>query len=92
MSDYDALAAEYYDHSRHPTSANFGEASLLAAQQLLQKSSLPRGAICDVGSGRSIVPQLFPLVQTQSSDWNLILVDGSRRMLHTNGDFGIEGA
>ena len=76
---YGPLAGEYYDAQRHPTCANFRAGSTLLLRRMLARVTVDRAAVCEVGAGRSIVPDLVP-------DWaerlcELVLVDASPEML-----------
>jgi SAM-dependent methyltransferase len=76
---YGPLAEEYYDPQRHPTCANFRTASALLLGRMLASLRLETAVVCEVGAGRSIVPDLVP-------DWaerlcELVLVDASPEML-----------
>ena len=76
---YAPLAEEYYDPQRHPTCANFRTASTLLLRRMLARLTVNGAAVCEVGAGRSIVPDLVP-------DWGerlreLVLVDASPEML-----------
>jgi len=75
---YEDLAAEYYDAVRHPTCANFREASSYVLGPWLATRVPPRATIYDVGAGRSLVAELA------GSDRDLdglVLVDSSPTML-----------
>lgn len=80
MGSYEDVAAEYYDSHRHPTSANFREASdlILLAWTV---SRLPRaGLLCDVGAGDSALASLLSL-QGRSLR-RLRIIDASKKMLN----------
>ena len=76
---YGPLADEYYDPQLHPTCANFRAGSTLLLRRMLARVTVDRVAVCEVGAGRSIIPDLVP-------DWaerlrELVLVDASPEML-----------
>jgi ubiquinone/menaquinone biosynthesis C-methylase UbiE len=76
---YDDLANEYYDDSRHPTSANFRTASDLILQAWLSHGLPEGGLFCDVGAGDSALAAY--LAQTGHSLRPLRITDKSPRML-----------
>ncbi len=79
IGKYEELADEYYNASRHPTCANFYNASLLAAEQWVS-GYLPHVEIaCEVGCGRSALAEL--LVGNPSIAERLVLLDSSPSML-----------
>jgi len=55
---YDDLALEYYDSERHPTAANFREASALVLERWLDLALGP-GLVVEVGAGDSLVAELM---------------------------------
>lgn len=77
VSSYDELAAEYYDSARHPTCANFRQAS----QTLLQRLTpdLPAERSCEVGAGDSLLAAL--LASRQRCVSGLLLTDACAGML-----------
>lgn len=54
---YNDLASEYYDSDRHPTSANFREASQRLFEPWLRELVHPHFRILEVGAGRSLVSE-----------------------------------
>ena len=52
---YTDLASEYYDATRHPTCANFREASYRLLAQWLPRFARPDSRVLEVGAGASIV-------------------------------------
>jgi SAM-dependent methyltransferase len=96
LGTYEELAEEYYDASRHPTCANFRQASAV----LLRKwsSNLPSelGSSCEIGPGRSLLAEFRTL--GKFSTRALLLVDSSPSMLEHSrfysgyGQRGIIGA
>ena len=79
IGDYTALASEYYDSARHPTSANFHSRVGSVIMNEWLKSSTEPGLIIDVGAGDSLVATL--LHAWKRSLTNLLLVDSSTAML-----------
>ena len=76
---YTDLSGEYYDAKKHPTCANFREASLVLSDHWLAALALPSSSVLEVGAGASIV-----------ADWisggdrmvaSLVATDISREML-----------
>jgi SAM-dependent methyltransferase len=79
LGSYADLAAEYYDLKRHPTCANFREASAVFLAEELSTFSPREGLVAEIGAGRSLVAELVPpavLGQRQ-----LALIDISCEML-----------
>lgn len=76
---YQDIACEYYDAVRHPTCANFREASAILIRRWLQK--LPREAcwFCEVGAGKSLLAELLTAEGSPPAD--LIITDSSPAML-----------
>jgi ubiquinone/menaquinone biosynthesis C-methylase UbiE len=75
---YESVAAEYYDHRRHPTCANFRQAS----KALLQRSvdfQKRVGRAADIGCGDSVLAELCFEAAAPLDD--LLLVDSSPTML-----------
>jgi SAM-dependent methyltransferase len=56
-SSYEDVAAEYYDSERHPTCANFREASRLLLRAWLVGKRNTR--LCEIGAGKSVVAEIF---------------------------------
>lgn len=74
---YDAVGAEYYDDLRHPTCADFREASLILLRRIFHEDH-PTGRIADIGCGRSQVAEV--------ARGSLVLVDESSEMISLNGE------
>lgn len=88
-ASYEDLAAEYYDPVRHPTCANFRQASRLLLEKWLPKY-LPGGsAVCEVGPGRSLVAELAD--QTGKAFCTMTLLDSSSAMLAYSKEFEKNG-
>lgn len=56
---YDNIASEYYDRTRHPTCANFREASACILKEWLQRYGVDHVQICEVGAGNSLLAELL---------------------------------
>src|SRR5271169_4259006 len=76
---YANLASEYYDSVRHPTCANFREASLLLMRPWVRKFVTGGVDIVETGAGASIVLEL--LAGKTREVGRLVLTDASREML-----------
>lgn len=76
---YADVADEYYDSARHPTCANFREASSLFVQPRLLELLHPDAKICEVGTGKSLVEEICRHNNLDSE--HLVLTDISPRML-----------
>lgn len=72
---YENLAHEYYDAARHPTSANFREASRILLRGWLHQHSAEDLSVCEVGAGKSLLAEMDVQVGV------LTLVDSSPSML-----------
>lgn len=77
-SSYAQVAAEYYDAARHPTCANFREASALYIRSVLQ-SVASDGTIVEAGAGRSLAAEI--LIEQYKSIDKLVMLDSSIEML-----------
>lgn len=57
---YSAVAAEYYDAQRHPTCANFRQATKIALKKLLPTSTIDwsKLQVLEVGAGDSLVAEI----------------------------------
>lgn len=75
---YEDLAAEYYDPKRHPTSANFREASAQVLSDWLESIDFDSSRICEVGAGKSLCAELLTGRIVLDS---LVLLDSSPSML-----------
>jgi SAM-dependent methyltransferase len=76
---YEDIASEYYDRIRHPTCANFREASAGILKTWLQKHAVERGQVCEVGAGNSLLAEL--LVDAGENPHGVIISDPSPSML-----------
>jgi ubiquinone/menaquinone biosynthesis C-methylase UbiE len=79
IASYEMVAREYYDSERHPTCANFREASRIIFRQWL-RSVRDKSQICEVGAGKSLVAEV--LAENRRNWGSLTLVDESASMLH----------
>ncbi len=87
---YEDFAREYYDPLRHPTSANFREASCALLAQSLKECPGEHDWICEVGAGKSMVAELL-------SGWGcsldrLLVSDVAPSMLNYSARWDTEGA
>jgi SAM-dependent methyltransferase len=88
-ASYELVANEYYDSNRHPTCANFREASRI----LLRKWLLPLASswrVCEIGAGKSITAEIFS-EEKRPLD-GVTLVDESPSMLAYSKQWIREGA
>lgn len=76
---YADLASEYYDPRRHPTCANFREASQLLLTPWLCDLTNDRVDVLETGAGASIVCEW--LVDTRRRIGRLVVTDVSKEML-----------
>lgn len=86
---FDAVAAEYYDSSRHPTCWNFRIASRRLLRTWLRHYP-PGKAMCDVGCGDSLLAELLSKGQRRVDQ--LILLDASPAMLAYSQKYSKLGA
>jgi len=77
LSSYGRVASEYYDSRRHPTCANFRQASRLLLELLVPKTLAARS--CEVGAGRSLLAEL--LWRRHGSLDGLLITDAQPEML-----------
>jgi ubiquinone/menaquinone biosynthesis C-methylase UbiE len=88
-ASYEFVAREYYDAGRHPTCANFREASRI----LLSKWLLPLAGsrhVCEIGAGKSIAAEILSNKNRRLD--GLTLVDESPCMLSYSKRWIREGA
>lgn len=78
-SPYDDLAAEYYDRVRHPTCANFRDASGILLRSWLDVVNARTGWICEVGPGKSLWAEIMSPDAARLCQ--LVLIDSSPLML-----------
>jgi SAM-dependent methyltransferase len=77
--NYNVVAAEYYDSDRHPTCANFREASKTLLRQFIDAAGVSGGSWVEVGAGDSVLAEVF--VETGRPVSDLLLTDASSQML-----------
>jgi ubiquinone/menaquinone biosynthesis C-methylase UbiE len=78
LSPYEDVAPEYYDEARHPTCANFHEASALIIRNWITRLNKPEGRLLEVGAGKSLLAEFVDLVSPYAE---LIITDSSSSML-----------
>jgi ubiquinone/menaquinone biosynthesis C-methylase UbiE len=78
--NYSDLASEYYDSERHPTCANFREASQYLLVPWLKELVLPRSRVLETGAGSSIVAEW--LASDKRLLTSFVASDLSSEMLH----------
>jgi SAM-dependent methyltransferase len=76
---YEDIASEYYDAERHPTSANFREASAVVLRDVLPGLVDDEATVVEVGCGRSLVMEVLDGAGIAAA--RAILVDSSPTML-----------
>jgi SAM-dependent methyltransferase len=76
---YEDIALEYYDSIRHPTCANFREASAIMLRRWLQETPHETGWFCEVGAGKSLLAELLAAEGSSAAD--MIITDSSPSML-----------
>jgi SAM-dependent methyltransferase len=86
---YDRVAGEYYDVTRHPTSANFRQATILVMRKWLLALGGWDGWTAEIGSGKSILAEVLDPSQGLS---RLVLLDSSAKMLRYSLDSRKRGA
>ena len=87
---FSAVAREYYDHRRHPTTANLKDGSSRLALRWLPGAIEASHQICEVGAGRSLVGEW--LARTNQSLAGLTIVDASASMLAFSKEWQGRGA
>lgn len=87
LGSYEDLAGEYYDPKRHPTCANFREASRSLLIPWLQELAGHDTAILEVGAGDSIVSEW--LAGSKRTVRRFVAADLSWNMLRHSLDHGI---
>jgi SAM-dependent methyltransferase len=90
VSSYDPIAAEYYDPAKHPTCADFRDATAALLDEFLSPIAAAPLPCLEIGAGKSLLAEAF-----QARGWpiaGLTLTDASPAMLaHSNG-WAAEGA
>jgi ubiquinone/menaquinone biosynthesis C-methylase UbiE len=79
FGSYEELASEYYDAGRHPTCANFREASATIIRRWLSPELGKAGWICEVGAGKSLVAEILS-TNSNRLDY-LVITDASPSMI-----------
>lgn len=78
VQNYDRIAAEYYDPTRHPTCADFRDATRLLLERFLAQYA-PRPRSLELGAGKSLVAECFAAHHLPLS--TLTITDASAAML-----------
>lgn len=89
-NNYECIADEYYDASRHPTCFNFGELSERFIAPLLLRDAHPGGQILDLGAGRSVAAAVLWAAGAPLN--SLVILDSSPSMLAHSADWARRGA
>src|SRR2546422_8630346 len=87
---YDEVASEYYNQHRHPTCANFRDATAQVLEDWLAPRSQWNGWICEVGAGKSLLAHILSAAGRKLS--HLVILDASRRMLAYSSPWKQKGA
>src|SRR5438132_3045781 len=90
LESYEEIASEYYDRTRHPTCANFREASARILRVWLRRLSVERGQVCEVGAGDSLLAEL--LLEAGKEPRGVIISDPSPSMLEFSKKWVNRGA
>ena len=90
VGTYEDLASEYYDSVRHPTCANFRDASAHFLRDRLVFAYRETRKVCEVGPGKSLVAEL--LAERGVPVDGLILIDSSPSMLRYSEKWAHTGA
>jgi SAM-dependent methyltransferase len=89
MSDYQDIAAEYYDPLCHPTCRDLRDLSLLLLKPRLESIALSHGSLVEIGVGLSI---LAPTAAAHGLLGRVILLDRSQGMLDYSRQWITRGA
>lgn len=88
---YSELYSEYYDPVKHPTCADFRDASRKLLRDLIGQGSIqPEGSACEVGAGHSLVAEV--LTDLKKAIEGLLITDVSLEMLSYSNHFRDYGA
>lgn len=88
---YSELSSEYYDPVKHPTCADFRDASRKLLHALIDEGVIQiEGSVCEVGAGKSLVAEV--LLDLKSNIEGLLITDISFDMLSYSRAFGDHGA
>jgi SAM-dependent methyltransferase len=85
---YARIAFEYYDATRHPTSANLAAASQRLLHEWFARRRMGNAWICEIGPGRSLVADELRAADAR----RLLLVDASETMLEYSRPWVVQGA
>ena len=88
--NYGVVAREYYDSDRHPTCANFRDASKALIRHFIGSVDVRGDSWVEVGSGNSVLAEIF--VETGRSLTTLLLTDSSPEMLQYSNQWQALGA
>jgi SAM-dependent methyltransferase len=88
LATYGELASEYYDARRHPTCANFRQASQLLLSLLVPEPPVAR--YCEVGAGSSLLAEL--LWRRHCNLEGLLITDAQPEMLEHSRHWEPRGA
>lgn len=89
-ASYEQIAAEYYDPQRHPTCANFREASAIILRGWLRRFPAQPGLICEAGAGKSLVAELLAEL-SPSALTRLLITDAAPSMLGYSSEWESRG-
>jgi SAM-dependent methyltransferase len=82
LSDsYEVVASEYYDERRHPTCADFRDASASLLRKVFTTFRPPRRVLCETGCGYSLLCELFLNGYPHAGLARIDLIDHSPTML-----------
>jgi SAM-dependent methyltransferase len=81
LHDYERIAPEYYDATRHPTCADFRDASALLLRRALEAVRPNQGCYCEVGCGNSLLCELLDTDRGRDMIKGIKLLDSSESML-----------
>jgi ubiquinone/menaquinone biosynthesis C-methylase UbiE len=85
-ASYQAVAPEYYDLDRHPTCANFRDASVQGLRPWLRRYCTSDARILEVGAGKSVLLEYLNETGVRLS--RLLVTDASPAMLNYSRDLG----
>src|SRR2546429_557442 len=88
LGSYEELASEYYDPLRHPTCANFREASALILKKWVMAH--PGQFRWEVGAGDSVLAEL--LSESAPGTKGVVIADASLSMLKYSSRWTTQGA
>lgn len=87
--DYSFIAHEYYDAKRHPTCANFREASKSLIHEHLKAVQMNKvNSILEIGAGKSIILELILNFDLQNKD--IIISDKEIEMLKYSEELALK--